>query len=63
MFDVLTIAQTANIEMLMAKTLPLGKNLTFGGNFGFEPKALKPTLEIREVLGFPILAKLWVYAL
>jgi hypothetical protein len=63
MFDVLTTAQTANIEMVMAKTLPLGKNLTFGGNFGFEPKALKPMLEMKEVLGFPILAELWVYAL
>jgi hypothetical protein len=49
--------------MIMAKNLPLGKNLIFSGNFGFEPKALKPTLEIREVLGFPILAELCVYAL
>jgi hypothetical protein len=46
MFDVLTIAQITNIEMLMEKTLPLGENLTFGGNFGFELEALKPMSEI-----------------
>jgi hypothetical protein len=31
MFDVLIIVHTTNIEMFMAKNLPLKKNLTFGG--------------------------------
>jgi len=47
-------SETSDIEMLMVETLTIGKNLTFRRNFGFEPKALKPTPDIGKVPSFPI---------
>jgi hypothetical protein len=42
----------------MVETLPLGENLIFSGNFGFELEALKPMLEIGAITSFPILVEL-----